>query len=104
MASDANNIEYPAVRALERLRAHSEALRGGNLRVGSDGVIEFPGLIPGGHRGGRAFVRYPVQAGQCSYDLQQRPRAATLLIKGVGGNAGRYLLAGKRSTHGNHLD
>lgn len=79
-----------------KVRRHSgQAIE--NVRH-SRGIVVVS-LNPEGCRGGWRAGRQPFRLGEPCDDPQQGPDATALLVKGIGGNSGRHLIAGKCAAH-----
>lgn len=81
-----------------------QALRAGNRNACIGGKVVCVAMNPERRVRAGKLVGMPLHLGQCFHDPQQGEYAAALLVKRIGGDAGRHLVAGERAAHGDRPD
>jgi len=90
---DTMSFSNEAERTADRLVEASQALGARDRNVRLSGGIVPVSLNPEGRLDGCFVGGRPRWQGQPSNDLQQRADAASFLVVGVGGHAGRHFVA-----------
>jgi hypothetical protein len=98
-AMGAMRFSHRAERTADGLLESPQAIRAGDRNVRLSSSIIPISLNPEGCRAGLLVGRQLLHLGEPSDDSQQGPDTTALLVEGIGGNAGRHLIAGKCAAH-----